>query len=45
MNDLSETQYLPLVLILTKEESYNKIEIDNEKYTFDQRLIFIRNYT
>ena len=45
MNDLSETQYLPLVLILTKEKSYNKIEIDSEKYTFDQRLIFIRNYT
>lgn len=45
MNELSETQFLPLVLILTKEESYNKIEIDEEKYTFDHRLIFIRNYT
>ena len=45
MNELSETQFLPLVLILTKEESYNKIEIDNEKYTFDHRLIFVRNYT
>ena len=45
MNELSETQFLPLVLILTKEESYNKIEIDEEKYTFDHRLIYVRNYT
>ena len=45
MNELSGTHFLPLVLILTKEESNSAIEIDNEKYTFDPRLIFVRNYT
>ena len=46
MNELSETQYLPLVLLLTEEVSNNKFELkDNEDYQFDQRLIFVRNYT
>lgn len=46
MNELSETQYLPLVLLLVKGNLSNKFEINNDEYdSFDQRLIFLSNYT
>ena len=46
MNELSSKQYMPLVLILTSENSNNKIVIDTEKYDqIDPRLIFVENYT
>ena len=46
MNELSETHNMPLVLLLTIENSRQKLEIDEEKYQdIDQRLIFATNYT
>ena len=46
VNELSSKQYMPLVLILTSENSNNKIAIDTEKYDqIDPRLFFVENYT
>ena len=46
MDELSSQQYMPLVLILTSENSNKKIVIDKEKYVeIDPRLFFIENYT
>ena len=46
MDELSSLQFMPLVLILTSENSNKKIVIDTEKYDeIDPRLFFIENYT
>ena len=46
MNELSSSQYMPLILILTSEHSNKEIVIDTEKYgQVDPRLIFVENYT
>ena len=46
MNDISKTQYIPLVLLLTENKSGEKLNIDTEKYeNIDPRLIFLANYT
>ena len=46
MNELSSNQYMPLILILTSENSNNEIAIDTEKYDqIDPRLLFVENYT
>ena len=45
MNQLSENQFMPLVLILSLEP-FKILEIDTEKYNqIDPRLIFVENYT
>ena len=45
MNDLKETYYMPLVLILYENEIKEKFKIDEEKYdNLDQRLFFIEKY-
>ena len=46
MNQLSETYYMPLVLILTVNNSNQQLIIDTEKYeNIDPKLIFVENYT
>ena len=48
MDNLEETYYMPLVLILYENEieNVNKIEIDSDIYeNIDSRLIFIQNYS
>ena len=46
MNDLSSSQYMPLILILTTENQNKEIVIDTEEYDqIDPRLIFVENYT
>ena len=46
MNELSETHYMPLVLLLTVNKANQKLIIDTEKYdNIDPRLIFEANYT
>ena len=46
MNDLSSSQYMPLILILTTENHKKEIVIDRKKYDqIDPRLIFVENYT
>ena len=46
MNKLSSKQFMPLVLILTKEISNKEIVIDTEKYEdIDPRFFFFENYT
>ena len=46
MDELSSSQYMPLILILTSEQSNKEIVIDTEKYDqVDPRLIFVENYT
>ena len=46
MNQLSETYYFPLVLLLTVNNSNEKIIVDHEKFeNIDPRLIFVANYT
>ena len=46
MNELSLKQFMPLVLILTSENSNNEIYIDTNKYDqIDPRFFFIKNYT
>ena len=46
MNELSSSQYMPLILILTSQHSNKEIVIDTEKYgQVDPRLIFVENYT
>ena len=46
MNNLSERHYMPLVLILSVEFLYIKINIDREKYDqIDPRLFFVEKYT
>ena len=46
INELESYQYMPLVLILTTEKSYNKNFIDTEKYeNVDPRLFFVEKYT
>ena len=46
MNELSSSQYMPLILILTSENQNKEIVIDTEKYDqIDPRLIFVENYT
>ena len=45
MNKLSSKQFMPLVLILTSENSNKKISIDIKKYDqIDPRFFFIENY-
>ena len=46
MNELSSSQYMPLILILTLENQNKEISIDTEKYDqIDPRLIFVENYS
>ena len=46
MNNLKETYYMPLVLILYKKEIQEKFIIDENKYdNLDQRLFFIEKYS
>ena len=46
MNELSLSQYMPLILILTSEKSKNEFIIDKKKYDkIDPRLIFVEHYT
>ena len=46
MNDLSLKQFMPLVLILTSENSNKELTIDTNKYNqIDPRFFFIENYT
>ena len=46
MNDLSEKQYMPLILLLTIENTQKKLDINTEEYEqIDPRLIFIEKYT
>ena len=46
MNDLSLKQFMPLVLILTSENSNKELTIDTNKYDqIDPRFFFIENYT
>ena len=46
MNELSSSQYMPLILILTTENQNKEIVIDTEEYDqIDPRLIFVENYT
>ena len=46
MNELSLKQFMPLVLILTSENSNNEIYIDSNKYDqIDPRFFFVKNYT
>lgn len=46
MNELSFKQFMPLVLILTSENSNKEINIDTDKYDrIDPRFFFIKNYT
>ena len=46
MNNLSSKQFMPLVLILTKENSNKEIAIDTKKYEeIDPRFFFFENYT
>ena len=46
MNQLSETYYMPLVLLLTVNNSNQQLIIDTEIYeNIDPRLIFVENYT
>ena len=45
MNNLDETYYMPLVLILYEEEIQEEFKIDEDLYdNIDQRLIFIEKY-
>ena len=45
INPLSQTYYMPLVLILT-EDSHQKLEIDTDEYDdIDPRLFFVAKYT
>ena len=46
MDELSEKQYMPLVLLLTIEDTQKKLDINSEEYEqIDPRLIFIEKYT
>lgn len=46
INKLESYQYMPLVLILTTEKSYDKNFIDTNKYiNVDPRLFFVEKYT
>ena len=46
MNKLSETYYMPLVLLLTVNNWNQQLIIDTENYeNIDPRLIFVENYT
>ena len=46
MDELSEKQYMPLVLLLTIEDTQKKLDINTEEYEqIDPRLIFIEKYT
>ena len=46
MNELSSSQFMPLILILTSENQNKEIDIDPKKYDqIDPRLIFVENYT
>jgi len=46
MDELSEKQYMPLILLLTIEDTQKKLDIDTEIYEqIDPRLIFIEKYT
>ena len=46
MDELSEKQYMPLILLLTIEDTKKKLDIDTEVYEqIDPRLIFIEKYT
>ena len=45
MDELSEKQYMPLILLLTIEDTQKKLDINTEKYEqIDPRLIFIEKY-
>ena len=46
MDSLVETYFMPLVLLLTTEETEKKISIDEEEFTsIDPRLIFIKEFS
>ena len=46
MDELSEKQYMPLVLLLTIEDTQKKLDINTEEYEqIDPRLIFIEKYS
>ena len=47
MDELIQTYFMPLVLILTTEQIIEKkLNIDTEEYNYiDPRLIFIENYS
>lgn len=46
MDELSEKQYMPLILLLTIEDTQKKLDINTEEYEqIDPRLIFIEKYT
>ena len=46
INNLSQTYYMPLVLLLTVNNSNQKLKIDTEEYdNIDPRLFFVAEYT
>ena len=45
MEQLDETQYMPLVLILFEEESENELKIEEKYPRIDKRLIFIKKFS